>query len=169
MRAAATFSSRAALDSAPFGLSGFATRFVTPQRPQWSVLADCHTLLPRNTAMKQAKLALLYRDVVSDAKLINSMPALGAALGRAFDSVRPVDRCRVLLHQHPQREVLANGDRVSPANCRAAARPLGRSAYTRTKLADADDWSLSLICWAPGAASPIHNHVELTSVRRAAA
>ena len=114
--------------------------------------------------MKQAKLALLYRDVVSDAKLINSMPALGAALGLAFDSVRPVDRCRVLLTPaHPASQVLATADRVS---LQTAVLPHARwagSAYTRTKLVDADDWSLSLICWAPGAASPIHNHVELTS------
>ena len=72
--------------------------------------------------MKQAKLALLYRDVVSDAKLINSMPALGAALGRAFDSVRPVDRCRVLLTPaHPASQVLATADRGEPRHSPATS------------------------------------------------
>ena len=112
--------------------------------------------------MKQAKLALLYRDVVSDAKLINSMPA--SARRRAPST--PYARWTAAAccsHQRTQRRKSSRpptASRCRPPCCRT---PGAGSAYTRTKLVDADDWSLSLICWAPGAASPIHNHVELTS------
>ena len=101
--------------------------------------------------MKQAKLALLYRDVVSDAKLINSMPALGATPARLRLRTPGGPLPRAATPAHPASQVLATADRVS---LQTAVLPHARwagSAYTRTKLVDAGDWSLSLICWAPGA------------------